>query len=529
MKNRTYQITLGLMILINIPAMAATTNPTCFDIREQGARSNTDEMQTRAIQQTIDACSAAGGGTVIVPAGTFFSGAIRLHSHIILRLEPGAVLKGSPNLADYKIDGQLVGLISTIDAQEIGITGPGTIDGNGMAFMQPEKPHVGNDFDRKFIRQGEKYFTEKDSAEDGPILPKSRPGNMVVFANCKKVRIQDVTLHEPPYWTLHINGSEDVVIHGITVDNRQDIPNNDGIHSSTSRDVDISDCTITTGDDAIAISGVNDHAGAVPGFIGYNKPAEDVTIDHCTLRSRSAGVRIGYGFNDCRNIVASNLIIDANRGIGIFARDHGNISNLLFTNLIIRTQLYRGHWWGKAEPIHISALAMTKAGQSGKVSDVRFRNIIADAEDGVVIYGGDPGLIENVSIEDFKLTMHSSPQQENYGGNFDLRPALDPSLRLFKHDIAALFAHGVDHLQLRNLEIGWDQQLPAFFSNAIQCEDFSDLRILSVRGSAAHTADGEATISLHRGNGATIGDADAPPAPATLISQEAVENFKIKP
>jgi hypothetical protein len=346
---------------------------------------------------------------------------------------------------------------------------------------------------------------------------------MVVFANCKKVRVENVTLHEPPYWTLHINGSEDVVIHGITVDNRQDIPNNDGIHCSTSRDVHISDCTITTGDDAIAISGVNDHAGAVPGFIGYNKPSENVTIDNCTLRSRSAGVRIGYGFNDCRNIIASNLVIDANRGIGIFARDHGNISNLIFTNILIRTQLYRGQWWGKAEPIHISALPMNKNQPIGKVSDVQFHNIIADADDGIVLYASEPGLIKNVRIDNLKLTMRGSPLQADYGGNLDLRPALEPSLRLFKHDISAVFAHGVDRLQLSNLQIGWSDSPASFFSHAIECESFTNLTIDGLQAAVAVHGENSATIYLRDGHGVRINNADPPPKPDRLLVKESVE------
>jgi polygalacturonase len=516
-------------IAIFVMALCAEANfaRADFNIRDHGARSDTQDVQTHAIQQTIDACASAGGGTVIIPSGTFITGEIRLRSHVTLMLQSGAVLKGSPHLEDYRIDDKLVGLISAIDAEDVGICGSGTIDGNGMAFMNPDTPHGGNDYDRKFVRQGEAYLNGKDAWDDGPILPKARPGNMVVFANCKKVRISNVTLHEPPYWTLHINGSEDVVIHGITVANRQDIPNNDGIHCSTSRDVHISDCTIITGDDAIAISGVNDHAGAVPGFIGYNKPAENVTIDNCTLRSRSAGVRIGYGFNDCRNIVASNLVIDANRGIGIFARDHGNISNLIFTNILIRTQLYRGHWWGKAEPIHISALPMNKDQPIGRVSDVQFHNIIADAEDGVVLYASEPGLIQNIQIDDMKLTLRGSPQQADYGGNLDLRPAFDPSLRLFKHDIAGVFAHGVNGLQLRNLQIGWSDSLPPFFSRAVECEDFSDLEIDDLRGTAADTS--TETIALHHGRGATLRNIVSPSATAKMLWHEGVEDLRISP
>jgi Glycosyl hydrolases family 28 len=495
----------ALVCLVSLTG--AAVKPTTFDIRDYGAQSDTQRPQTTSIQQTIDACAQSGGGTVVIPPGTFQSGAIRLRSHVIFRLESGAVLKGSPILDDYRIDGKLVGLLSCVDSEDVGICGTGTIDGNSMAFMQSDKPHLGNDYDRKFIRQGDSYMTSADSAADGPILPKPRPGVMVSFQNCKKVRVSDVTLREPPYWTFHINGSDDVVIRGLTIANRQDIPNNDGIHCSTSRDVHISDCSITTGDDAIAVTGINDHGPAVPGFIGYDKPCEDVTITNCTLRSRSAGIRIGYGANDMRNIVASNLVIDANRGIALFTRNPGSIRNVLVENVIIRTQLYRGHWWGKAEPIHISAIAMANDQTVGQISDVRFHNVLAEAEDGVVIYGGEAGLVHDIEFDGFKLTMNGSPRQADYGGNFDLRPALEPSLRLFKHDIPAIFAHQVKALTLRNVQVGWAGQIPDFFSKAVECEDFDGVAIDGFRGTSADKSD---AILLRRGQAASVNGATFP-------------------
>jgi hypothetical protein len=519
---------------VQVPAQERPTTMTKemhdieIDVRDHGARSGADDIQTRAIQAAIDAAAANGGGTVVVPAGNFVTGAVRLRSHVMLRVAPGAVLKGSGRLEDYFVDGQLVGLVSAVGAQNVGVCGSGVIDGNGMAFMDPNTPHVGGDFDRRFVRQGERYLRERDAADDGPMLFKKRPGNMVVFADCTNVRVSDVTLREPSYWTLHVNGCSDVVIRNITVDNRQDVPNNDGIHCSTSRDVRISGCTITAGDDAIAISGVNDHAGAVPGFIGYDRACERVTVSDCTLRSRSAGVRIGYGHNDVRDVTLNNLIIDGNRGVALFTRNPGAIRRVLGSNLIIRTRLYRGHWWGKGEPIHLSALAMNQGERVGPIEDVRFTHVIADAEAGAVMYAGEPGLIRNVAIDDLRLTMHGSAAQANYGGNFDLRPALEPSLRLFRHDVPAVFAHGVTQLRLRDLDVRWSDDPappPPFFSHAIEGEDFEDLSVDGFRGDAC--VRDKPAIALRRGRGAVIKTANAAAQGSNLVSQDECRDVKV--
>jgi hypothetical protein len=510
--------------------MPATTQ-TIIDIRDHGARSADDDaiVQTQAIQRALDACVALGGGTVIVPAGVYVSGAVRLPAGVELRLESGAVLRGSRRLEDYRIDGRLSGLISAVDAHRVGLCGQGVIDGNGMAFMDAGKVNLGEDYDRRFVRQGDRYLRGHDARDDGPIMPRARPGNLVVFANCQDVSVSGVTLRNSPYWTLHVNGSRDVVIRDITVDNPQEVPNNDGIHCTTSRDVRISGCVITAGDDAIAISGVSDHGPIIPGFVGYDRPSQNIVIRDCVLRSRSAGLRIGYGHNDVREVVASNLRIQANRGIGIFARDRGSISDVQIRDVLIRTRLYRGHWWGKGEPIHLSALSMSPDTPPGSIRGVRISGIVAEAEAGVVIYAAEPGLIEDVAIEDLKLSMRGSPLQAEYGGNIDLRPAHEPSLRIFAHDIPAILARGVRQLRLRDLAVKWPQDEPQFFTHAVQCDDFDRIVIEGLREESGGRARHAATILLRRGSGAVVRNVSSEVPDVRLISQEHVSNVDFQP
>jgi hypothetical protein len=99
----------------------------------------------------------------------------------------------------------------------------------------------------------------------------------------------------------------------------------------------------------------------------------------------------------------------------------------------------------------------------GRIENVRLHSITADAEAGCVIYASDDGLIRNVAIDGLKLTLHGSALENDYGGNLDLRPALDPALRIFKHDLPAILAHRAEQLQLKDVDVQWHDDVPKFF------------------------------------------------------------------
>jgi polygalacturonase len=332
----------------------STFNGIC-NVRNFGAKGDGSVLDTEAISNAIHACSQAGGGTVLFPAGTYLTGTFELVSNITLQLDAGAVILGSANisdyakLADYGIgrtygvnssgEGLLVGIIVARDAHDIAIVGRGSIDGQGNNFMDLTTPHAGVDFDAKYARNPEAFDTGVRDLQYGPVLPREfgagRPGTMLIFLNCKNVLVRDVTLRSAPNWTLHLQNTEQGTISGIHIDNDLRIPNNDGIDCIHCRHVHISDSDIQAGDDDLAIFG-----------------SEDVNVTNCSLVSRSAAIRL----ESTRRSTFDNLSINSNRGIGIF---HGlnsgeSTQSVLFSNITMRTKLISGHWWGKAEPIYIA-------------------------------------------------------------------------------------------------------------------------------------------------------------------------------
>ncbi len=468
-----------------------------YNITSFGAISDGVTVSTISIQQAIDACHQDGGGKVVVPPGQFVCGTIILKSDVNLYLEQGASLLGSLDTADYWIDGQKHGMIYACQATGISISGEGEIDGRGSSFHLANRAHMGQDFNREVTRQGEQYMLADKLPDDGPMGYDARPGMMVVLLQCEQVSVKDVTFRDSPEWCFRIADCDDVRITGISILNNLMVPNSDGIHCTTSRNIRISDCDIRAGDDAIIITGFGTQVG-VSGDItekldysgreygnrtGY---AENVTVTNCLLQSRSAGIRVGYGVNPIRNCIFSNLVIyDSNRGLGLFSRDDGSIENIQFNNIIIRNRLHSGHWWGNGEPIHISAIKQNPEIPAGPINHIRFTNIMAESESGIVIYGTEESIISDVLLENVSIKISSGAHSETYGGNFDLRPVFDRNLGIFKHDIPALYSQYTDGLSIEGFKVEWGENLPDYMSNAIYCKEYEKLTICDFDGRAA--------------------------------------------
>ncbi len=503
---KTRKLLIILSLILSCLASHQKLQAKEYHILDFGAKADNVTINTKAINSAIVKCNEEGGGTVIIPSGTFISGTVILLSNVNLQLEAGAKLVGSKDTSDYLPLKNVLfnegynryGLICASEASNISISGNGEINGNGTFFMNRlDKPHMGHDFDRKYIRQGNEFMKPGTIFEDGPVSYSFRPGLMILLEACENIHISGITLKDSPEWTLRIGDCDNVEVEGISIINNPVIPNNDGIHCTNSRNIRISNCNILAGDDAIIVTGFS--SLPAPGDPAYrpqkigNKTgySENVTVTNCVLSSRSACIRIGYGHHPIRNLVFSNLVmVDSNRGIGIFARDNTSIENVLFSNIIINNRIHSGHWWGKGEPIHISAIRDTPNGVVGKVNNISFTDIIAQSETGIVIYGTNESQIENVRFNRVNLTIRPGKYTASYGGNFDLRPAFSNEFAVFKHDIPGLYAQFVKGLSISDLELKWDGKLPDFFTNGIEIQNFENVSIDRFKGLAASDANG---------------------------------------
>ncbi|MDB6128357.1 MAG: hypothetical protein JWM35_2253 [Verrucomicrobia bacterium] len=501
----------------------------CHNVRDYSATGDGTTLNTSAINRAIADCHQAGGGTVFFPAGTYLSGTIELLGNVTLNLDAGAVILGSPRLEDYRtlpFSSELrnSALLFADGAANIAITGRGTIDGNADAFAIYDAADTWRDFDATRTRQGEAYLAVNDLPDDGPVKHRPRPGMLILLLRCRDIVVRDIKLVGAPNWGLHVACSERVLITGLDIRSSLLLPNSSGLDVSLSRNVRISDCNIEAGDDAIAFSPCAD------GFGGG--VAENITVENCVLLARSAAIRIGWGAHDFRNLLFNNIVIrESNRGILINLRYGERMENLVFSNIVIGTRLYKGKWWGKGEPIHISALAELEGEKRPRVlRNVTFTNITATGDHGIVLYADDGSTIEDVTFDRVRVTVQPGPLQESFGGNFDLRPVWDPARRVFAHDIPAFFARGVTRLSLRNFSVRWAEGLPEFCRHAVELEHFDDVTIDGFRGRQTRVdrAETDAAIVLRDGRDITVRNSKLTAGGGRLVAAERVTNCSLE-
>jgi hypothetical protein len=506
--------TVSFLLAFGASALAQSAGG-IYDVASYGAKADGKTLNTRAINQAISACSAAGGGTVLFPAGQYLSGSIQLLKNVTLQLEAGAAIVGSTNLADYVMETvpgstepARSGLLTARNASNIAIIGRGVIEGNGMFFVDPTKlkQREALDFDKKYIRQGEDFMNPKYGTADGPLEDKDRPYHMLRFFNCTNILLSGVTLQNSPIWTVYFVQCERVNVTGVAINSfgsGRRVPNDDGIDLSDTRYVHISDCDIQNGDDSIVVLG-----------------GEKITVANCTLSSRSSAVRVGFAGADIRDCIFAHLVIfDSNRGVAVNVRGSNSIENVLFSDIVIQTRLMTGHWWGKGEPIQVSARPWNpKIKQIGHIKNVRFRNVTAESPSGIIVYGCEQSVIQDLLFQDVRVRITNDPLQESYGGNFDLRGCLEVPTAIFAHDIPAFYGRYADGVKLDGLEVEWADGLPSFFSHGIQCEDFHDLDIDGFNGGPAHKDRGMAAIALSKGGRVSIRNCKAARGTGVFVS-----------
>jgi len=234
-----------------------------LNVRDYGATGDGKTKDTLAIQMTIERCSVYGGGEVVVPAGDYLTGALALRSNVVLRVEEGATLNGSPDMADYPFaqvrwEGHwikgYIGFINATDAENIGLVGPGKI--------------IGTPTERGRVDRA-----------TGMRLPA-----LIEFNNCKNVRVEDCYTQNFGMWSIHPVYCENITFKNVTVKSGAD-----GIDVDSCKHTIIDGCTFDTGDDSISLKSGR---GAEGNTIG--RVCEDTLITNCTL-SDAGFACIGIG------------------------------------------------------------------------------------------------------------------------------------------------------------------------------------------------------------------------------------------
>ncbi len=340
--------------------MAITLKAERVDMLKSGAKADGKTLNTMLINHTVDRLSQAGGGTLFFPAGTYLTGAIRLKSNITLELEAGATLLFSDNFDDYlpfmevRHEGVMMKsfspLISAMDAENITIKGEGTLDGQGKAWWT-EFFRIYVDLEKNGMRELNKYqplwerendvealYAETNEDWHGTLKRRFFRPPFIQPVRCRRVRIEGVKIINSPFWTVNPEFCDNVVVTGVTIHNVPS-PNTDGINPESCRNVHISDCHISVGDDCITLKSGRDAQARRLGV-----PCENITITNCTMLSGHGGVVIGSEMSgSVRKVTISNCVFDGtDRGIRIKStRGRGGVVEDIRVSSIIMSNIKR--------------------------------------------------------------------------------------------------------------------------------------------------------------------------------------------
>ncbi|MBI4875945.1 MAG: glycoside hydrolase family 28 protein [Acidobacteria bacterium] len=447
-----------------------------FDARNSGAAADGRTLDTRAINAAVDACHEAGGGVVYLAPGIYLSGTVVLKSNVTLYLEAGATLLGSKNLADYTLhagppekgDANQKHLIFARDAENVGLAGPGRIDGQGPAFWVPS---------------GRVTPLAEDAWRDVATYdwkPLDRASPLVEFAGCRYLRIEDVRIENASGWTLRPVNCDHVVIRGIFIKNPVIGPNTDGIDPTGCRNLTISDCTIDTGDDCICLKSENPYGGEV-------RVTKNVTITNCVLTCCCNGLKFGTatrgGFE---NVTFTNSVIFNERvdprarvisGIALEMVDGGwlegvTISNVRMQN--VRTPIFIRRGNRRPRP----------DGTPGTLRGVMISNVHATGAILTNSITGLPGFgVEDVTLSHIRIDSEEAGQEEWASRAVPEQERSYPEARMFGRLPAyGLYCRHVKDLRLRGLEFGAapGESRPALICDDVQSLDLDGFRAASV-------------------------------------------------
>ncbi len=276
-----------------------------FKITDYNVSTDSTQLNTNAIQTIIDKAEEAGGGTIVVPKGVYLSGALFFKPNTKLRLEEGAVLKGSDDISNYpllpsRMEGKSIyyyaALINAYQVDNFEITGQGEIDGNGLKYW--------------------KYFwfvrdSMKQVGKSATNLQVHRP-RLVFLWGCDKVKISGVKLHNSGFWTTHLYQCNDVLIENCDIRSPfkpVKAPSTDGIDIDVCKRVTIRNCYISVNDDAVCVKGGK---GPLAHKQSENGIVEDVLVENCNFGDSHGVITLGSESLHARNIHVRNCTVNSN-------------------------------------------------------------------------------------------------------------------------------------------------------------------------------------------------------------------------
>ncbi len=418
----------ALQALAAEPAKAADAKtPQRFVISDFGAVADGKTVNTKAIQSAIDKCAAAGGGVVVVPKGTFSSGAIFLKQGANLCVEQDGVLKGTTNIDDYpQIQTRWEGVeeqwtsafVNAEGLSNLELSGKGTIDGSGEEWLQGNSRGKGKAAPKAAPAATPTAAPAAPAAAPAAPRPAPRRGRprLIGIQNCKHVHVEGLNFHNQAVWCLFVLYSEDVVAENLRITAEHNIPSSDGIDIDSCKNVRINNVYIDVNDDCISIKSGKDADG-----LRVNRPAEDIIVENSHFAFGHGGVAMGSETSGgIRNVEVRNCVCDSGNLAPIRFKSQpsrgGVVENITYRDIKLHETRQAFEFnleWRMVQPIAPPAKVLPV------VRNVQIINVSGDVNTVGVIHGLAGSPIQDIRFENCKITAQRGFRLE-HARNVDL-------------------------------------------------------------------------------------------------------------
>ncbi|MCH5190819.1 MAG: right-handed parallel beta-helix repeat-containing protein [Oscillospiraceae bacterium] len=457
---------------------SSVTAENAYYIRDFGAiADNSSVNNAAAINSAIKVCSENGGGIVVVDGGSYTSGTVFLQSNVLLYIAKESAITASHNIGDFRrnsptlskhVDFITNGLIYAENCENIAITGPGKICGEGNYFsLAPALPPKTEPFKKAL----DVWDMRQEYRKRIRFAHKNKYGFLVHLRNCRQVRLHNLILENSSSWTLNLNNCNGVQVTNTVINNNRHIANTDGIDISGSSNVTIKKCFVSTADDGIVLKNSLD--------TGCDKAMSNIYITDCEVISCTNAFKIGTETSlDISDVTVENCKFYLNdifpggvSAIAIESSDGASVKNISVSDIFIDSV---------ACPLFIRLNNRNRDNRpefdrKGMITGVKVKNISAkNAEIPTMIMGIPTQKINGVELADFSIEYAKGRDYYDYRLKIPEQEKEYPECNRFRNINAyGIFVRHAENISLENFNVTPRERTRRKFKIIIDCENFN--------------------------------------------------------